>query len=83
MIRYSLECANEHVAEQWFDNIADYEAKAAAGALVCPICGDTHVVKSLMAPSIGASRATAAPPAHAPCSGEGCGGGLCPAMAGL
>ncbi len=78
MIRYSLECGAEHVFEQWFDNMADYDAKSAAGALVCPECGSTHVHKSLMAPSIGGAKA--ADPMPAPCGAPSCGAGMCGMM---
>lgn len=73
MIRYALECANEHVFEEWFDNMADFDSKAANGALSCPDCGDSHVHKTLMAPSIGAAaKATPATPCGQPACASGC-----------
>ena len=59
MIRFSLRCASEHEFEAWFRNGEGYEAQQKAGEIACPECGDTHVEKALMAPSIGRSRESA------------------------
>jgi len=56
MIRFSLRCASGHEFEGWFRNGEGYEAQEKAGEIACPECGDTHVEKALMAPSIGRSR---------------------------
>jgi hypothetical protein len=56
MIRFSLRCASGHEFEGWFRNGEGYEAQQKAGEIACPECGDTHVEKALMAPSIGRSR---------------------------
>ena len=56
MIRFSLRCASEHEFEGWFRSGDAYEAQQQAGEIACPECGDTHVQKALMAPSIGRSR---------------------------
>ena len=61
MIRFSLRCASGHEFEAWFRNGDGYEAQQQAGEIACPECGDTHVEKALMAPSIGRSR-DAGPP---------------------
>ncbi|MGB0695104.1 MAG: DUF1178 family protein [Rhodospirillaceae bacterium] len=79
MIKYSLACDEGHVFDEWFDNMADYDQKAAAGELVCPVCGGIKIQKSLMAPNIGASKA-AATPAAPPCGAPACGSGMCPSM---
>lgn len=76
MIRYSLKCGADHVFDEWFSNSADYDAKAAAGELACPSCGDRHVVKAIMAPNVAKSAPTPAP-APAPCGMGACGGGSC------
>jgi hypothetical protein len=55
MIRFSLRCASGHEFEAWFRSGEGYEAQLAAAEIVCPECGDTHVEKALMAPSIGRS----------------------------
>lgn len=81
MIRYTLQCSQGHAFEQWFDNMADYDARQDAGSLCCPECGDRTVAKALMAPALGAATRTPAAPALPPCGAGGCGGGLCPAMA--
>jgi hypothetical protein len=59
MIRFSLRCASGHEFEAWFRNGEGYETQQKAGEITCPDCGDTHVEKALMAPSIGRSRASA------------------------
>jgi hypothetical protein len=56
MIRFSLRCVSGHEFEGWFRSGEGYEAQQAAGEIACPECGDTHVEKALMAPSIGRSR---------------------------
>ena len=56
MIRFSLRCASGHEFEAWFRNGEGYETQQKAGEIACPECGDTHVEKALMAPSIGRSR---------------------------
>lgn len=72
MIRYSLQCRHGHTFEEWFSNSADYDEKAAAGALTCPECGDTHVAKAIMAPNVGKGGTDAMPPCA---MGGGCMGG--------
>ncbi|QCG94021.1 DUF1178 family protein [Azospirillum sp. TSA2s] len=75
MIVYALHCACGHDFDQWFDNMADYDTKKAAG-IPCPSCGGTEVAKAIMAPRVGKPQ-----PAPAPaCAAGGCGGGGCPMM---
>jgi hypothetical protein len=75
MIVYALHCACGHDFDQWFDNMADYDTKKAAG-IPCPSCGGTEVAKAIMAPRVGKSQ-----PAPAPaCGPGGCSGGGCPMM---
>jgi hypothetical protein len=52
MIRYDLVCDKEHAFDGWFRNSEAYDAQAAAGQVVCPVCGSTTVVKQLMTPGI-------------------------------
>lgn len=83
MIRYRLVCSCDHEFDQWFDTMADYDAKKDAHALTCPQCGGKDVSKSLMAPSLAGSGGTvgSAPAPLPPCGGGGgCGGGMCPAL---
>jgi hypothetical protein len=61
MIRFSLRCASNHKFEAWFRSGDGYEAQQKAGEISCPECGDTHVEKALMAPSIGRSREVGPP----------------------
>ena len=69
MIRYSLKCAEGHAFEAWFRDSAAFDSLAAAGRLSCAVCGDSRVVKAIMAPALaGQDRAApaedAAPPAR-------------------
>lgn len=70
MIRFSLRCAEAHEFESWFKDSAAFDRMSAAGLVECPVCGDTHVTKALMAPAIrkapgvkGRAEAPAAVPA--------------------
>lgn len=52
MIHYTLQCAREHGFDGWFPNSAAFEKQAKAGMLECPVCGDTSVIRGLMAPAV-------------------------------
>ena len=52
MITYSLACAKGHEFEGWFKDSATYDVQEADGSLACPTCGDVHVKKAIMAPSV-------------------------------
>lgn len=52
MILFELRCSHEHHFEGWFKDNAAYDAQAAAGAIACPVCGDTKVSKAIMAPRL-------------------------------
>lgn len=56
MILYDVRCSNGHVFEGWFRDGASYDEQAEAGAVVCPVCGDTAVAKAPMAPRIASGR---------------------------
>jgi len=60
MIVFDLKCANDHVFEAWFSDTAGFEAQRSAGDVVCPMCGDNEVEKSLMSPNVPA-KANAGP----------------------
>lgn len=76
MIRYSVQCSQGHAFEEWFSNSSDYDEKAAANAITCPECGDVHISKSIMAPSVAKAKSAPAPmPSCA--TGGGCMGGGC------
>lgn len=70
MIRFSLRCQNNHEFESWFKDSAAHERMAAAGMLECPVCGDTHVTKALMAPAITRKGAAKIQPEAAPAAAE-------------
>lgn len=46
MIVLNLTCAHDHRFEGWFATGAEFDRQAAAGDVVCPVCGD-HVVTRL------------------------------------
>ena len=71
MIRYTLECADGHSFEDWFDSMADYDRKAVSRDLSCPDCGSHDVHKALCAPNV--ARTAAPAPACAGTGGPGCG----------
>ena len=56
MILFQLKCEHDHEFEGWFKDGATYEAQAANGDLVCPVCGTSNVGKALMAPRLRTSR---------------------------
>lgn len=65
MIHYDLRCRNEHAFDGWFRDSAAFEAQSAASLLECPLCGDSHVDRALMAPSVGKKGNRAKPQAAA------------------
>lgn len=70
MITYSLACTKGHEFEGWFKDSATYDLQEVGGALACPVCGDAHVKKAIMAPSVMTSvtkaKGTATPARSAP-----------------
>ncbi len=67
MIVYDLQCANGHEFEAWFNDSAGYDDQREAGAVSCPLCGETDVSKAIMAPGIaakGSSNEQSATPPH-------------------
>ena len=55
MIVFDLKCSSQaHVFEAWFGSSGDYEAQQARCLIACPVCGDTSVMKAVMAPAIAA-----------------------------
>ena len=60
MIVFDLACGNKHVFEAWFSDSQGFEEQRIAGDVVCPVCGNADVEKSLMAPAVPAKgQATA------------------------
>jgi len=62
MIRYALQCENEHGFEAWFSTSSDYDAQAAAGLVECPACGSRAVSKQIMAPAVSGTRKSSPAP---------------------
>ncbi len=56
MISYSLRCSKSHGFDSWFQSANAYEGLLAAGRISCPICGDTTIEKTLMAPAVRPAR---------------------------
>ena len=56
MIRYTLECDNDHRFESWFASSGAYDSLRAGGHVACAVCASTDVRKSLMAPSVSLSE---------------------------
>jgi hypothetical protein len=56
MIVFDLLCPNDHEFESWFQDSAAFEKLAKAGHVACPICGDTKISKSLMAPAVSGTK---------------------------
>jgi hypothetical protein len=52
MIHYQLRCSQDHAFDGWFPGSAAFESQAEHGLLECPVCGDTHVTRGLMAPAV-------------------------------
>ena len=56
MISFSLICSQGHDFEAWFRSSNDYTKQLNSGLLTCPICGDPHIRKALMAPAVRSSK---------------------------
>ncbi len=56
MIRYSLQCENDHDFDGWFASSADFDKQLAASLVACPHCGSQSVTKLLMAPNLTTGR---------------------------
>jgi hypothetical protein len=89
MIHYQVRCSREHEFDGWFKDSAAFDRQSERGLVECPVCGDTRVVRALMAPSL-ARRGTivaapetppetANPPAETPAP-EAVAGGRMPAQ---
>ncbi len=68
MIRYTLQCENDHRFDSWFPSASGFEALKAAGQLECAICGAKKIEKSLMAPPVAQTRKTGEPAPERPLS---------------
>jgi hypothetical protein len=52
MILYQLRCEKNHEFEAWFKGSAGFEAQNRKGAVECPFCGTTKIIKAPMAPNV-------------------------------
>lgn len=52
MIRYDLQCDQDHLFDGWFRDSAAYDAQVARGLVACTHCGSAVVSKQIMAPGI-------------------------------
>jgi hypothetical protein len=52
VIQFSLQCSQGHRFDAWFRNAAAYDEQQARGIVTCAQCGDGHVEKAPMAPSV-------------------------------
>lgn len=70
MIVFDVSCSNEHVFEGWFKDSESFGEQVEAGAVTCPVCGDTKVQKAMMAPNVAGIRKGKddAPPVNLPIS---------------
>jgi hypothetical protein len=58
LIVYRLRCGDSHEFEGWFKDSHAFDAQAASGKVICPICGGRKVEKAVMAPAIAGARKT-------------------------
>jgi len=64
VIKYALHCVVGHEFEGWFGSSSDFDDQSGRGLVACPVCGDAHVAKQIMAPAVtGAKKADIAPSA--------------------
>ena len=52
MIKYILNCKNNHEFESWFSNSEEFEKLKKKKLLECIFCGSKKISKSIMAPMI-------------------------------
>lgn len=56
MIVFNVCCSNDHEFEGWFADSASFDEQVEAGAVNCPVCGDSNVRKAPSAPRLGGIR---------------------------
>ena len=61
MIRFHLQCDQNHQFESWFQSGAAYDKLHGAGMVICDACGSAVVSKSLMAPAVSTPSDITAP----------------------
>lgn len=68
MIRYALNCNENHRFESWFQSAEAFDKLSTAGLVACTHCGSSKVEKVLMAPSVRPARSAANPEPARPLS---------------
>lgn len=61
MIRYAVNCANDHEFEGWFPSSDGFDDQAARGLIECPYCASKDVRRAIMAPAVAGTKKSAAP----------------------
>ena len=56
MIVYNLRCGSGHEFEGWFKDSVAYDAQAADGKLMCPMCSSRKIEKAIMAPAVAGTK---------------------------
>jgi hypothetical protein len=66
MIRYTLQCDQDHRFESWFQSAEAFEKLQAARMVTCSDCGSQQVSKALMAPAVRPAKTATGTPSTAP-----------------
>ena len=66
MIKFTLNCADQHVFECWFPNSDSLSRQLGLKLVDCPICGSADVIRPLSAPNLSTpkTRSRSATPDH-------------------
>jgi hypothetical protein len=66
MIKFTLNCADQHVFECWFPNSDSLSRQLGLKLVDCPICGSADLIRSLSAPNLSTpkTRSRSATPDH-------------------
>lgn len=66
MIKFTLNCADQHVFECWFPNSDSLSRQLGLKLVGCPICGSVDVIRPLSAPNLSTpkTRSRSATPDH-------------------
>jgi len=56
MIKFRLQCDENHLFDSWFQSADAFESLQAASMLNCNSCGSTKITKAVMAPQVRASH---------------------------
>ena len=56
MIKYNLQCENNHEFESWFSDSKEFDKLNKKNLLECIFCSSIKIQKSIMAPMISASK---------------------------